>query len=85
MILIELYLLMRFHIVYYADFLSSNIPIYYFNHYNQYLDNIIQSFCFNTQIKKKNNKNNENNSKLKFKERTFLWQNPLQYAFGTVV
>jgi len=72
---------MRFHIVYSVDFLSSHILIYYFNLYNRYLDEIIQSFHFNTQIKKKNN----NNSKPKFKERTFLWQNPLQYAFGTVV
>lgn len=73
---------MRFHIVYYTDLLSSHILIYYFNLYNRYLNELVQSFHFNTQIK---NKNNNNNSKQKFKERTFLWQNPLQYAFGTVI
>lgn len=71
---------MRFHIVYYTDLLSSKILIYYFNLYNRYLNEVVQSFHFNTQIK-----NNNNNSKPKFKERTFLWQNPLQYAFGTVI
>jgi len=70
---------MRFHIVYYTDLLSSHILIYYFNLYNRYLNEVVQSFHFNTQIK------NNNNSKPKFKERTFLWQNPLQYAFGTVI
>lgn len=58
---------MRFQIVYYTDRLLSHILIYYFNLYYRHLNEVLQSFHFNTQIKK-----NNNNSKPKFKERTFF-------------